>query len=109
VEGRCDDVLELTDANGRRVELLPLALTTVVEEHAGAHQFQIVQTAPDVLNIRLQTPRGTSAAPLWHKMEHALRRYLDAQDLPAVQLRFEPGPLVRGERSGKLRRVLRLI
>jgi phenylacetate-coenzyme A ligase PaaK-like adenylate-forming protein len=109
VEGRCDDVLALTDVNGRRVELLPLALTTVVEEHAGAHQFQIVQTAPDVLNIRLQTPRGTSAAPLWHKMEHALRRYLDAQDLPAVQLRFEPGPLVRGERSGKLRRVLRLI
>jgi phenylacetate-coenzyme A ligase PaaK-like adenylate-forming protein len=106
VEGRCDDVLALTDANGRRVELLPLALTTVVEEHAGAHQFQIVQAAPDALGVRLQAPHGTSPASLWNKVERALRAYLDAQGLPAVQLRFEPGPLLRDERSGKFRRVL---
>lgn len=109
VEGRCDDVLALTDANGRHVELLPLALTTVVEEHAGAHQFQIVQAAPDVLNVRLQTPPGASPAPLWRKVERALRAHLDAQGLPAVQLCFEPGPLEPSERSGKLRRVLKLI
>ena len=109
VEGRCDDVLALTDANGRRVELLPLALTTVVEEHAGTHQFQIVQAAPDALSVRLETPRGTSSAPLSRKVERALRAYLDAQGLPAVQVRFEPGPLTRDARSGKFRRVLKLI
>ena len=108
VEGRCDDVLAFTNAAGERVELLPLALTTVIEEHAGAHQFQIVQTAPDALGVRLQAPRGTSVASLWRKVERALRSYFDAQGLPAVALRFEPGPLERNERSGKLRRVVAL-
>ena len=36
----------------------------------------------------------------------ALRAYLDAQGLPAVALRFAPGPLLRGGVSGKLRRVV---
>lgn len=106
VEGRSDDVVALTAANGERVELLPLALTTVVEEHAGAHQFQIIQNAPGALNIRLQMPRGVSPVPLWRKVECALRAYLDAQGLSAVALHFEPGPLDRSEHSGKLRRVV---
>jgi phenylacetate-CoA ligase len=106
VEGRSDDVLGLTNANGDRVELLPLALTTVIEEHAGAHQFQIIQTAPDVLGVRLQMPSGAGHAPLWRKVECALRAFLDTQGLPAVELHFEPGPLERSEASGKLRRVV---
>jgi phenylacetate-coenzyme A ligase PaaK-like adenylate-forming protein len=108
VEGRSDDALALTNANGRRVELLPLALTTVVEEQAGAHQFQIVQAAPDALDVRLEVQRGAAPLPLWRRVERALRAYLDAQGLPAVALRFDPGPLERHERSGKLRRVLAL-
>jgi len=106
VEGRSDEVLGLRNANGERVELLPLALTTVVEEHAGAHQFQIIQTAPDALGVRLQVPSGAGHAPLWRKVERALRAFLDAQGLPAVALHFEPGPLERSELSGKLRRVV---
>jgi phenylacetate-coenzyme A ligase PaaK-like adenylate-forming protein len=106
VEGRSDDVLGLANANGDRVELLPLALTTVVEEHAGAHQFQIIQTAPDALGVRLQVPSGAGHAPLWRKVERALRAFLDTQGLPAVALHFEPGPLERSELSGKLRRVV---
>jgi hypothetical protein len=86
--------------------LLPLALTTVVEEHAGAHQFQIIQKAPDALGIRLQTQRGTGNRLLWRKVESALRAFLDTQGLPAIALHFEPGPLERSETSGKLRRVV---
>jgi phenylacetate-coenzyme A ligase PaaK-like adenylate-forming protein len=106
VEGKSDDVLGLTNANGDRVELLPLALTTVVEEHAGAHQFQIIQTAPDAIGVRLQLPSGAGHAPLWRKVERALRAFLDTQGLPAIALHFEPGPLERSEASGKLRRVV---
>ncbi len=106
VEGRSDDVLAFTAANGGRVEVLPLALTTVVEENAGVHQFQIVQAAPDALDVRLEAPFGTSPAQLWREVERALRAYLDAQGLPAVALRFEPEPLLRSKASGKLRRVV---
>jgi phenylacetate-coenzyme A ligase PaaK-like adenylate-forming protein len=106
VEGRRDDVLVLTAANGTRVELLPLALTTVIEEHADAHRFQIIQAGPDALEIRLEVARGTSPEPLQRKVERALRAYLDAQRLPAVALHFERGPLERSGRSGKLQRVM---
>jgi phenylacetate-coenzyme A ligase PaaK-like adenylate-forming protein len=106
VDGRSDDVLTFKAASGERVELLPLALTTVVEEHAEVHRFQIIQDAPDALGVRLETPRGTSPVPVWRKVESALRAYLDAQGLPAVALRFEPGPLLRRGESGKVRQVV---
>jgi phenylacetate-coenzyme A ligase PaaK-like adenylate-forming protein len=106
VEGRSDDVLTLTAADGKCVEVLPLALTTVIEENAGAHQFQIIQAAPDALDVRLEAPFGPSPAQLWREVEPALRAYLDAQGLPAVTLHFEPGPLLRSKASGKLRRVV---
>jgi hypothetical protein len=106
VEGRRDEALVLTAADGKRVTLLPLAVTTVVEEHAGAHQFQIIQAAPDSLEVRLETPRGASPVALWRKVKHALRAYLDAHGLPAVTLHFVPGPLQRSGRSGKVQRVV---
>jgi phenylacetate-coenzyme A ligase PaaK-like adenylate-forming protein len=106
VDGRSDDVLALTDANGQRVELLPLALTTVVEEHAGAHQFQIIQDAPAALSIRLEAAHGTDRAAQWSRVERALQTYLAAQGLPGVALRLDPAPLQRVGRSGKLRRVV---
>ena len=106
VEGRSDDVLALSAADGKRVEVLPLALTTVVEDSAGAHQFQIIQAAPDALDVRLEAPVGTSPEHLWRDVERALRAYLDAQGLPAVALRYEAGPLLRSKASGKLRRVV---
>lgn len=106
VEGRSDDVLTLTAADSKCVEVLPLALTTVVEESAGVHRFQIVQAALDALDVRLEAPLGSSPAQLWLEVEHALRAYLDAQGLPAVALHFEPGPLLRSKASGKLRRVV---
>jgi hypothetical protein len=49
---------------------------------------------------------GVGHAPLWRKVECALRAFLDTQGLPAVALHFEPGPLERSEASGKLRRVV---
>ena len=75
VEGRHDDVLAMAAPDGRIVRLLPLALTTVVEDAAPASRFQIVQTAPDRLLLRLDCPdagapagrlarRGESPAPL---------------------------------------------
>jgi phenylacetate-CoA ligase len=53
VEGRHDDVIAMAARDGHVVRLLPLALTTIVEEAANIHRFQIVQTAPDRLMLRL--------------------------------------------------------
>ena len=106
VQGRCDDELWLRNANGEWVELLPLALTTVVEDFAGAHQFQVVQVAPDALRVRLEETDRNARESLWLNVARALRSYLDAQGLPGVALHLDAAPLERSASSGKLRRVV---
>ena len=65
VEGRCDDVVGLRAADGRLVQVPPMALTTIVEEAGGVHRFQIVQDAADALRLRLEhaPERGRACSP----------------------------------------------
>lgn len=106
VDGRSDEVLRLRDKKGNRVDLLPLAVTTVVEETAAAHQFQIVQTAPDALGVRVEGHNGVDESSLWRGIAAALRAYLDSQGLSSVAIHRDLTPLQRSPRSGKLRRVI---
>ena len=103
VEGRSDDTLKLQCDDGSTTTLLPLALTTVVEE-TGLFWFQIVQSAPKALGLRLDA----SEAAGWDKAAAGLRRYLEGQGLSAVQVLREAAPPERNARSGKLRRVIAL-
>jgi phenylacetate-coenzyme A ligase PaaK-like adenylate-forming protein len=59
VEGRTDDVVALRAPGGATVRLLPLAISTVVEHAAGAHRFQVAQTGPDRLSVRIAPVRDT--------------------------------------------------
>lgn len=103
IEGRTDDILSLTAGDGTRVKLVPLAIATVVEDAARIYRFQIVQSAPDALCLRLShADRVRNPAAL-----RALRAYLDAQGLANVTVRLdeaEPGEA----RDGKLRQVVAL-
>jgi hypothetical protein len=106
VEGRHDDVVSLIAPNGRTVRLLPLALTTVVEEATAVRRFQIVQTASDRLMLRLEPGAGGDRDALWTAAAGALRRYLAQQSLPNVGVGLDPGGPVTDRLSGKLREVV---
>ena len=105
VEGRSDDVLGLRARDGTLAHLVPLALTTVVEDAACVHRFQIVQSAPDRLGLRLmdadRARAGATAAG-------ALRAYLDRHALSNVAVVLEPGEPQPERRGGKLRQVVAL-
>lgn len=103
VEGRCDDVLTLADAHGQQVKLLPLALTTVLEDDADTYRFQLTQTATDRLRLRLDMPAPEDAEM---RCRHALAHYLHAQGLGNVRLAVEHGALARDPASGKVQRVI---
>jgi phenylacetate-coenzyme A ligase PaaK-like adenylate-forming protein len=106
VEGRHDDIVALVAPDGTTVRLLPLALTTVVEEAAHVHRFQIVQTAADRLQLRLDPGEGGARKDAWRAAAGALRAYLDRQSLPNVHVGLDRcGPLP-DRRSGKLREVV---
>src|SRR5882762_6442390 len=49
VQGRCDDSLQLGAAGACAVRVLPLALSTVLEDDADLFDFQIVQEGPNDL------------------------------------------------------------
>ncbi len=106
VEGRRDDVVSLRALDGSFVHLLPLALTTIVEEAAHVHRFQIVQTAADRLMVRIEFGHEDDRHTVWHAASDALRGYLAQQSLPNVQVEWdEHGPLA-DSRSGKFRQVI---
>ncbi len=102
VEGRHDDTLALADAAGRLVKLLPLVLETVLEEQAHVHDFQLVQTGPRRLLLRLGlAERGRTEAA-----RAALRSYLQSVGLDVAILQIDTLPPQRSPGSGKLRRVV---
>jgi phenylacetate-CoA ligase len=106
VEGRRDDVVSLCAPDGSIVRLLPLALTTVVEEAAHVHRFQIVQTGADRLMLRLDSSHEHDRQTAWRAASGALRHYLKRQSLPNVHIGLDKhGPLAN-RRSGKLREVV---
>lgn len=103
VEGRSDDVLELKDGRGRRVRLLPLALTSVLEEQGGVFDFQLVQTGPRSLRLDLAARKaGADAA----RAGSALRAWLATQGAGDVRLAVHAVAAVAAGRSGKRRRVI---
>ena len=106
VEGRRDDVLSLRGANGRVVRLLPLALTTIVEEAAHVHRFQIVQTGADRLMLRLEPCADDVRGTIWHAAATALRKYLQEQSLPNVHVGLDKRVPLSDRHSGKLREVI---
>ena len=107
VEGRRDAMLAFKTREGRTVQLLPLALTTVVEEAAGEHRFQIAQSAPDHLVIRMDNDGSQRQRTVrWKLAQGALRDYLSRQSLPDVRLTLgREAPRV-DPRSGKLHAVV---
>lgn len=103
VQGRSDDVLELRATGGRRVRLLPLALTTVIEERGGVFDFQLVQAGERALRLDVAAPQGRADA---QRACEALRGYLSDQGLGGVRVTPRCVAAVPAGRSGKRRRVI---
>ena len=104
VEGRADDTLHLAVRDAPRRTLLPLALSTVLED-AGLFDFQLVQRGPSALELRTaQSGEGAEAA--LRRARLALTAFLDGQGARGVDIRCQRGEPLACGRSGKVRRVV---
>lgn len=103
IQGRGDDLLELRAAQGACVRLLPLVLTTILEEGAELYDFQLVQLSHHALSLRLGAREKEKAL----RAQSVLRTFLDSQGLQAVQIELAPTQPQRDGAGGKLRRILR--
>jgi hypothetical protein len=105
VLGRHDDVLVMRNAHGQQVTLLPLALTTVLEEEAGVFDFQVRQLDARTLTLWLGEAVEEGAMQC---CQTALKKFAAQQGLPQLKLRVERGHQIPKGRSGKLQRIVAL-
>lgn len=105
VQGRCDDMLRLPRSGRSPLGVLPLAVSTVLEDEAGLFDFQLRQTAAAELQLCTGLRGGEARAAL-RRGRAALAAWLADQGAGQVRIRCRSGePGWRG-RSGKIPRVL---
>lgn len=105
VEGRRDDVLYLQAPDGESVPILPMALATVVEEVPGVTRYQIIQTAPSELSLRIEASPGTEKQRVVVVIIQRLHDYLGTVGLSSIQIEGSPQLPSRDPVSGKYRQV----
>ncbi|MGQ1839903.1 phenylacetate--CoA ligase family protein [Kocuria turfanensis] len=85
VQGRASDVLTFPAADGRgRVTVPPLALGTVVDRVPGVELFQIVQTDPTGLRVRLHPAAEADPEQVWTDVLSGIAGLLDDLGLAHV-------------------------
>jgi phenylacetate-CoA ligase len=86
VQGRRDDTCMLRGRHGHPVALLPLALSTVLEEQAGLFDFQVCQK--DARPCNCGCPRWEPrAAPPWPRPQGLAELLRDRQGSVPIRVR----------------------
>jgi phenylacetate-coenzyme A ligase PaaK-like adenylate-forming protein len=86
VRGRAADVLTFEGPNGGQVALAPLALATLLDGIDAVELFQIVQTTPTELQVRLNISQGADHEHVWQAVLSAMRGLLDGTRLDHVAI-----------------------
>lgn len=105
VLGRRDDALVMAGRNGRRITLLPLALTTVLEDEAGVFDFHLCQRDEHTLVLRLPL-QGSDGENALARCRLELEKFAVAQELQPVRVVGELGQAMPRGRSGKAQRIV---
>jgi len=107
VQGRDDDTLRLGEPGMPVVQVLPLALSTVLEDDAGLFDFQVVQQGPSELLLRTGLC-GDEASRTLGRARTVLTSFLEEQGVAGVHIHCHSGQPARRGRSGKIQRVVAL-
>lgn len=105
VEGRCEDTLCLGSGRTGSVRVLPLALSTAIEEEAGLFDFQVVQNGPCDLLLRTGS-QDAGAVLMLRKAQRVLDEFLRSQGATGVRIACRAGEPGQLGRSGKMSRVV---
>ncbi|MBX3637838.1 MAG: phenylacetate--CoA ligase family protein [Rubrivivax sp.] len=105
VLGRHDDALHLAGRGDTRVTLLPLALSTVLEDEAGVFDFQLLQRGPRTLALRLGAGAAADAGAV-ARCRSVLRAFAHGQGVPSLRVLDETAQAPLRGRSGKVQRVV---
>ncbi|WP_067535111.1 CoF synthetase [Nocardia crassostreae] len=107
VQGRSGDTLTVPTATGEQRTLTPLAVATLFDRTPGIELFQVVQTKPDTLRVRLRATGAVDSDHVWRMVRAELTHLLVDDDLANVTVERAEEPPERAP-GGKYRTVIPL-
>ncbi len=107
VAGRRDQILRFSASDGRPVVILPMAISTVLDEIAGLRRFQIIQQ-DNKLSLRCEFEPGADAEAVRAVIRRDLQSYLAGQGLGRIGIAFARKPPSADPLSGKFHQVSRV-
>lgn len=105
VRGRAADILTFPTERGEKVAVPPLALE--IDHVPGVELFQIVQTAPTQLRVRLRPAADADPTRIWRAVHSELTKLLNEHGLGHVSVELACEPPVPSS-AGKYRTVIPL-
>lgn len=107
VQGRAADVLTFPTAQGQAVAISPLAVSSLLEPISGVELFQVVQTAPTNLRLRLRLAPDADPSQAWRAAQGEIARLLRRHNLDHVSVERAEEPPEQSA-GGKYREVIPL-
>ncbi|QFU14737.1 phenylacetate--CoA ligase family protein [Microvirga thermotolerans] len=107
VQGRAADVLTFPSTDGHSVTVAPLAFGALAARVSGIQAFQVVQTAPANLRVRLRYAAEADADRVWQVLHAELMRLLTANGATHVRIERAKEPPEQSP-GGKFREVIPL-
>ncbi len=86
VEGRKNDRLRFKDQHGELKFISPMVFIAVLETQPGLHRYQLIQTGPSTLQIKLNLEPEAEPEQVWQETFQRLRAYFEAQGIDTVVL-----------------------
>ncbi|WP_433433400.1 hypothetical protein [Nonomuraea sp. CA-141351] len=107
VQGRAADVLTFPTERGEHADISPMLFGTLLDRVAGIEQFQVVQTAPSTLRVRLQPENNADPDRVWQAVRGEIAHLLTEHKIDHVALERAKEPPQQSP-GGKFRRVIPL-
>ncbi|MBN9318002.1 MAG: phenylacetate--CoA ligase family protein [Devosia sp.] len=103
VQGRTSDVVRLVGRDGQDVAMPPMVFSTLLDPVPGIDLYQVVQTAPDALRVRMRV--SGDPVVVWRRVEGDMRDLLKRHGLE--HLRLERGDEAPEQtQGGKVRPII---
>ncbi|WP_020575735.1 phenylacetate--CoA ligase family protein [Actinopolymorpha alba] len=107
VQGRAADMLTFPTGRGEHVSISPMLFGTALDRVTGVERFQVVQTAPTTLRVRLQPSAGADADRVWQAVRDEITHLLTEHKADHVTLERAEEPPQQSP-GGKYRRIIPL-
>ncbi|MFW5906416.1 MAG: phenylacetate--CoA ligase family protein, partial [Desulfobia sp.] len=94
VRGRAAEVLVFPGQKGGEVRIVPLVFSTLLDRFRSIEQYQIVQTSPDTLHLRLRLGEDADPETVWNRVFEKITALLKAHEAGDIEILLSQEPPV---------------